>query len=408
MSHHKLLVTERSDTQVGRSVWAALFQEPAFHRLLDSRILNASVLANGSARIQGSCYVGRAICGDVVIEIREKVPGAVESLLPYAAGSAFRIERSKSPASDIGQLTVLLIQHFLAAVHDYVSRSRQFVYERRSEVGCLIGGQIDMSRSMRLRARGLGHLVAFRRNVISFGTPLNRVILAALIEVERIARVIDVGSEILERARGLSLMFSDCRDVRLLFGDRCAIAREAAAVADSPLPSQQGDVAALASVVLAHEGFQWDATVDSRVPRSWFLNLEWLFERAVRCELQQAVDASNSVYFGSYRSRPVLVERRTVYRARPDLVVARQDGRVIVGDVKYKRWTRRIAAADLYQLLVHTAAFSGDQSFVAFPSDEYQIVQLGKSVTDTQTWLFALDLMNFRQSVAQMARDLGV
>ena len=364
---------------------------------------------NGLGRIQGSCYVGRAICGDVVIEIQEKVPGALESLLSYAAGAAFRIERAASPASDIGHLSVLLIQQFLGGVHDYVSRAREFVYERQREVGCLVAGQIDMAKSVQLRARGLGHLLAFRRNAISFSTPLNRVILAALLEIERIAQVIDVGSRVLERTRGLSLIFADCRDVRLLFGERSAIAREATTLADSSLPSEQKDLAALASVVLGHEGFQWDTRADSQVPRSWFLNLESLFERAVRCELREFVGASSgSVYSGAVRSQPVFVERPCAKRARPDLVVAHQDGRVIVGDVKYKNWSRGVAASDLYQLLVHTAAFSGDRSFLAFPNDEYHAIRLGRAVTGTDTWLFALDLVNLPQSVSRMVQELGI
>lgn len=314
----------------------------------------------------------------------------------------------ESPASDIGQLTLLLIQQFLAAVTKYVSRSREFVYERQQQVGCLVGGQIDVAKSIHLRGRGLGHLLAFNKNVITFNTLFNRIILATLMEVERIARLMDVEPKVLAKARGLAILFSDCRDFRLLVGERSALIRDARSLADSLLPAEQKDVAALASVVLAHEGFEWDERTNFQVPRSWFLNLERLFERAVMGKLQELAKTDTAVYSGVGSPQPVFRRRTGIYRAHPDLVVAHRDGRIIVGDVKYKGWSGAAVASDLYQLLIHTAAFSGTQSFLVFPNDEYRAMRLGKAVTGSDTWLFALDLRNLTKSVSLMAHDLGI
>ena len=407
ISHH-VSVKERGHTDVEPVTWTVLSNDAAFRRLLDTGILSAKLLANGVTRIQGSCYVGRAKCADVNVEIQEKVPGALASLLSYATGSAFRVERTNSSASDLGQLTLLLIQQFLAAVTEYASRSRKFVYEHEARIGCLGGGQIDVFKSIQLRARGLGHLLAFNKNVITFNTPLNRIILAALIEVERIGQLIDVEARVMERARGLSMLFSDCRDSRLLYGARSALAREAMTLVDSLLPPEEKDVAALASVVLSHEGFEWDTRTSSHVPRSWFLNLEKLFERAVMCQLQELVETNASVYPGVERPQPVFMRRTSRYRAHPDVVVAYEDGRVIVGDVKYKKWSRVAAASDLYQLLIHTAAYSGTQSFLVFPNDEYEAIWLGEAVTGADTRIFALDVRNLTEGIARMAHDLGI
>ena len=79
-----------------------------------------------------------------------------------------------------------------------------------------------------------------------------------------------------------------------------------------------------------------------------------------------------------------------------------------MGDVKYKGWSGAAVASDLYQLLIHTAAFSGTQSFLVFPNDEYRAMRLGKAVTGSDTWLFALDLRNLTKSVSLMAHDLGI
>ena len=408
MTSSTVLLEERGRTDLTPTVWTTLSDNLAFRRLLETGILSASLLGNGLARLHASCYVGRAQFGDVTIEIREKVAGVLGALLSYATGAAFRIEHTKSPSSDIGQLTLLLIREFLTAVRRYVSRSREFVYEQERKVGCLVGGQIDVGTSIRLRARGLGHLLAFNKNVITFNTLLNRVVLATLIEIERIAQLIDVDPMVMERARGLSLLFSDCRESRLLTGNRSAFARDAQSLAETPLTPAQRDVAALASVILAHEGFEWDVRTGSQVPRSWFLNLERLFERAVIVELQEVVETGTSVYGGIDQPRPVFEQRTNIYKAHPDVVVTKDDGRIIVGDAKYKDWSGKAVASDLYQLLIHTAAFSGTQSFLVFPNEEYQAIRLGKAVTGADTWLFALDVTNLKQGVAQMAGDLGI
>ena len=344
----------------------------------------------------------------MTIEIQEKVAGALASLLSYATGSAFRVERTQSPSSDIGQLTLLLIQQFLAAVRRYVSQSRHFMYEQEQKVGCLVGGQIDVGTSIRLRARGLGHLLAFNKSVITFNTLLNRVVLATLIEIERIAQLIEIDPVVMEGTRGLALLFSDCRDAQLLNGDRSTFARDAQNLADTPLTQEQQDVVALASVVLAHEGFEWDARTGSHVPRSWFLNLERLFEQAVVVELRELAKTNASVYGGVTQPQPIFRRRTSIYRAHPDVVVAQKDGRIVVGDVKYKDWSGKAVASDLYQLLVHTAALSGTQSFLVFPNDEYQAIRLGRAVTGAETWLFALNVTNLKQGVAQMATELGI
>ena len=408
MTSANVVVKERGHTDVGATVWASLANDPSFHRLLGSGILSADLLASGLGRLRGSCYVGRAQCADLTIEVQEKVPGALQSLLSYAAGPAFRVEPTSSPASGLGPLTVLLVQQFLAAVTRYVARSRDSVYKREPMVACLVGGQIDIAKSIQLRARGLGHLLAFNKNVLTFDTPLNRTILAALIEVGRIAKLLDIGPSAVEKARGFALLFSDCRDSRVLVRDRLVLVREARDLVDSNLSPEQEDVASLAAVILAHEGFQWDRHIGSHVPRSWFLNLESLFERAVRAELQDAAPWGVSVVWGARAKRPVFEERPSQYGAQPDVILTHSDGRVVVGDVKYKDWTHGVVASDLYQLLVHTAAFSGAQSFLAFPSNEYVAVRLGKAVTNTDTWLFALDLTDLRQSVSRMVWDLGI
>ena len=408
MTERRVSVSERGQTDVANDTWALLYNEESFRRLLESGILSATLTPGGYTQLKGACYVGWAQCGDVAVEIQEKVPGALRALLSYATNSAFRIEHAKSPASDLGALAVLLIQQFLSAVTEYISGSREFVYERQRRIGSLAGGRIDIAKSVQLRARGLGHLLAFDKDVVNFNTPLNRVVLAALMEVERLAKVLGVSAGDVARARGLALLFADCRDVEVLFGDRSRLVRAASDLATLGRTPQQRDIAALASAVLAHESFERRTATWAEVPRAWFLNLENLFEGAVISRLREVVPPGTEVFRGSERPRPVFKRRMGAYQAYPDVVVYRAGSGVAVGDVKYKNWTGAAGAADIYQLLVHTSAFSGTASFLVYPHDKYQVISLGEAVTGTDTWLFALDVRNLGDGVARIADALGV
>lgn len=408
MSAGRVCVRERGQADVASDAWAILSKDRDFRRLLEGGILTVTLVPDGRTRLQGACYVGWARCGGVEIEIQEKVPGALKALLLHATNTAFRIDHLQSPASDLGVLAGLLVRQFLSAVTEYASRSREFVYERQGGIGSLAGGRIDVAASVRLRARGLGHLLAFDKDVVSFRTLLNRVILAALIEVERLARMIEIGAGDVAAARGLTLLFGDCRDVEVLFGDRSLLARAADDLATSGRTPQQRDVAALASAILAHESFERRTATWREVPRAWFLNLERLFEHAVISQLREAAPAGTSVGRGGEGPRGIFRGEKGRYGANPDIVVTGSGGRVTVGDVKYKNWTGEAAASDIYQLLVHTAAFAGTVCFLVYPHNEYQATWLGEAVTGTNTWLFALDVGNLGDGVARMADALGL
>lgn len=408
MSKDRVIVTERDHTDVDRYTWGLLSNDRSFLKLVESGILSVSVIPTGFTRLHASCYVGRAKCDDLEIEIRNKIPGALEALLSCAANSAFRIESIKSPASDLGVLTSLLIQQFVAAVAEYASVSRRFVYQQEGQVGSLAGGRIDITSSVQLRGRGLGHLLAFEKNIISFNTPLNRVVLAALMEVERLSQLMQVQLEDKAKARGLALLFSDCRDTQVIFGDRADLARLASDLSKSRLTAREKDLAALASVLLAHESFESAAKLGSQVPRSWFLNLERLFEQGVIAKLEEVTSPDIRVSRGGESPKAIFGGMTGSYRAHPDIVLHRADGDTLVGDVKYKHWSGIADASDIYQLLVHTSAFGGSRSFLVFPHDEFQAIALGRSVTACDTWLFSLDVANLSDSVGKMLNALEV
>ena len=63
-------------------------------------------------------------------------------------------------------------------------------------------------------------MLVFEKNKISYNTPINRVILAALREIENLKYLVDIPSKDISIARGLAMLFADCRDAEILFARR--------------------------------------------------------------------------------------------------------------------------------------------------------------------------------------------
>jgi hypothetical protein len=205
MPKSRVIIPERGHRDIDGHTWEILSAHPDFWRLIEQKLLSVATISPHKMRLLGSCFVGRILLDHSVIEIGEKVPGSLAALLGYATFNAFRVETFEAPASEIGPLLALLVRQFLAILRRYVSQGRQFIYETRRMQGSLVGGRLDITRTIGLRARGLQHVLAFDRPVLSHRTPKNRIIAAAVSEVERVSEIIPLHDSDLAMARGLSL-----------------------------------------------------------------------------------------------------------------------------------------------------------------------------------------------------------
>lgn len=371
-----LSVPERGYTDIDQDTWSRLEASPEFRRLHAQRVVEVTYRGNGRVRLRGTCYVGSALCGEIHLQCTEKVEGALASLLRFASRKAFRVANAQGAASELNSLIVLLIQQFLDATTRYASSGRKFSYVRQLFVGSLVGGKIDVTRSIRLRARGLGHLLAFEKQSASYNTPLNQTVLAALSEVERLGHVVELPDEVRAKARGLALLFSDSRDVRFLNRERSFLAAQAYQLSRTERDEATSDMIALASVVLAHESFDALSNLPSGLPRTWFLNLEKLFETAVRNILRELY-VDHSVFRGEDHPEAIF-NGVGAYRANPDIVAIGNSDRLIA-DVKYKVFDGAASASDIYQLLAHAGAFRASRAFLIYPSDQFFHEPLGSS-----------------------------
>lgn len=391
-------VPERGHADVDAAVWRRLSASPEFWDLVEHKILAVSSPRRGRMRLTGGAHVGRAHIDGVALELHEKVPDALACLVRHFAHGSLRTEKAASPVGSLNELAKFLVHTFLDAVREYVGRGRERRYVSEGHVGSLVGGRIDVTRTLRLRARGLPHLAAFNRNELVFDTPLNRVVYAALLEAERLDRLLHLTPRDLAAARALSVAFADCRDAREVRVRREAIVQYAFDVAERTEDTARRDLATLAGVVLSHESFAIADPSGRLAPRAWFLNLEVLFESAVRSILTRLSAVDGGVWPRDRTNRRIFPRALGEFTANPDLVIDAHGG-VTVGDVKYKVWDRTAGASDLYQLLVHAKTYGAERCFLVYPHNAFEEIRLGRSTTGCDTWLFAVD-------VRELERDL--
>jgi 5-methylcytosine-specific restriction endonuclease McrBC regulatory subunit McrC len=399
-------VPERGHVDVDFQTWKILASHPTIWKLIDQKILSVSQLSKTRMRLSGSCYVGRVSLEGLQLEFQEKVNGAVVALISDATHESFRIQQVSGVASKLGDLASLLIYHFLNGVKRYLSAGRNFCYEKKSEVGSLIGGRINVTGTIKIRARGLKHLVAFERNVLSRSTLKNRVVAAALREVERLGAIVQLQPKQIALARGLSSMFADCHDREVLFARRDLFVQHAMMLSDQSTDTVEKDLLLLSAVILAHQSFEAGSPAGGSVPRAWFLNLENLFQVATARVFEDHYAGGNRVVNGHASRVFIFDQERQLYSARPDIVLSNKISSTAVGDVKYKPWTAQPDASDLYQLLVHTRAFQASKCFLVYAHDRFEMKYLGISSTGAQTWAFAVDIRNLAHDVCAILKAL--
>lgn len=403
----QISVPERGYTDIAPELWASLQKSEDFRCLHKEGVLEVAYLPMGRIRLNGTCYVGHAICGDILLECREKIDGALMALLPHTSHKAFRIAHAHAASSDLGELVVLLVAQFLDAVTRYVSTGRLFSYTTTKAVGSLVGGRLNITKSLQLRARGLGHMLAFEKNIVTFNIPVNKVVLAALAEIERLARIVRLPDHLISRSRGLSMLFSDCRDHETLYRERIFFTNLAISISEGHHAEPVKDMMALAGIILAHESFESSIEKIAGAPRTWFLNLENLFEAAVRKVLSVVLRDGIQVFRGEQSPPPIFSVEQKKYRANPDLVLSDGETPLAVGDVKYKVFDGSAASSDVYQLLAHTEAFGAKKAFLVFPGEQYSCRHIGATRKGIEAWFFSVRVTHLEEDLRDLAAHLG-
>lgn len=394
-------IPERGSERISADRFAKLRETQEFWNLVDRNLITVRTLASGETQLNAGSFVGRAVCGDELIEIVEKVPGSLEALISYLSNDAIRIERLSGARTNIGRLMSHLVAGFLQLARAYLTKGMEFEYGHENSRGPLVLGAIRIPATVRLRARGFQHHVAFDRTVVSHETTKNVAIGRTLREIESIARLIDLDAASVAQARALRMYFDDYPVAAAL--SRETIASECEELLQSD--SADADLLALCALLLRHESFEPSRWTGASTPRSWFINLESLFEQALR----QAIDKVDYAGLSAAKSG---APDRSIFKppihetATPDIVLLQEGQTVGIGDAKYKVPEHKPARSDIYQLIVHAAAFNSSVCFLAYPSDHFGSQFFGETVTGAEVHTYKLDVGDLEGSVLSMLEDL--
>lgn len=403
-SPRRVAVTERRRRVLDPDEWPLLERSAGFWRLVDAGYLSVRRLGTDRYEIGGHKFVGRALVDDLEVRVDEKVSGTLLSLVAAATGGELRIVGEEAPATDFDLVSRHLMREFTIAAGRYVAERRKPRYSYRPAQGPVLAGVLDMPRTIRLHATGrLGHF-AFHQGSVVRDEPLDRLVLAGLESLDRAADALRLEDEVVYEARWLAGSLAEVRDERFLLALRASLL----AVADEiewsmGQLSDDVDLARLAVVALLHRGFEPDSVRTGDVPRAWFVDLETLFESAVRATLRKLVGVE-SVDRGEAFPRRMFKGGNDTSRTHPDLVMHSGVDVWAVGDVKYKtlaagaaqedEWGSDVTPEnrlkegrpDLYQVLVHAASLDAARAFLIYAGETFACGYPGLAATGAATW----------------------
>jgi hypothetical protein len=415
----QVAVAERGRRALSEPEWLALDASEELWDLCSRGLFSIRRSGFGSYEIAGNQYVGRATVPGLELVIAEKVEGTLPALISAATSGMVRVERAPSPTAEFDRIARLLVEEFTAAAGLYIASRRAPRYRYRPDSGPVLAGTLDMPATMRLHAAGRIDRFAFQRGEIVRDTPLDQLVLAALDELGRASRALELSPETVFEARWLAGALAEVRTAAFSGLDQADLLSIADSIAaDRYSLADDADLARLASVVLLHQGFGGEQAGGETAPRSWFINLERLFEQAVRQTLDRLLPARD-VDKGSRFERRMFVGGADSSRTNPDLVVGDGTRLVAVGDVKYKSLSEasgegrrpnereRGSRPDLYQVLVHAASLSCRKAFLVYVSDAaYGCRYLGRSATGCQTWTVQVRPHALEADLARLSDEL--
>lgn len=379
---------ERQSVPVTAAEYRHLESHEDFWRLATAGVVGLERRGTGHYALRGEAFVGQAVVGDRLLRIEEKIPGALASLLETVGAVEARITEAPTLADRRGQVLRRLAERFLDALGLYLIAGRAKRYVTRSFATGLPRGKVDLGRSMQLRAQGRADLLAFRADILSPDLLENRLLGLALRALDHVVSSWDEASHLLTRIRTAAVLFEDVGwpEMARWSHDRLE-ASFAVCLKEAGLTSM-GSLLGLARIFALHFGI--GPLPEVPVPVSWFVNLESLFEDAVRQAFRQASEVVGTrIRIEDWRSlaRHVFISLEPSYRAEPDIVVAREEGILAVLDAKYKDLGGQPSADDVYQILAHAKAWGTRWCALVYPSDKYSAQVVG--ITSDGTALIA-------------------
>jgi len=373
-------VRERSTVPLSKSDYRALEESDVVLELVGLGVLSLVRSRATPFGVRSGSLVGESVIGSGQrLVVREKVAGSLQALLRWAVPRDFRAAPSPTFVDADSPVLEVFAARFLDLLSRHLQRGRIKEYGRLREQSSRPRGRIDVRRTMQLRSRGIATRVDHHRTVLHADILLNRLLALGLHAVESYVTVAGASAALMTRARSYAALFDDVDVLSLQRESRGAKSGAfESALADPRTVGDISDALSYARALVLNLG-AWPLTEDHLVPESYFLNLETLFEDAVR-QVAREVALGVEVTRGAQLQRPLFVDRDAVYVADPDIVMSSWTGTAIVADCKYKDLKGLPDHGDVYQLVAHAQAFGSTTGVLIYPGISYAFEPLGTTI----------------------------
>jgi hypothetical protein len=409
VAYREILARERSSASLTAEEYRHLESQEDFWRLVEAGVVALERSASRRFGLKASAFVGRALVGDRLLSIEEKIPGALATLVSAAAEIDARIVSPPAFADRSGHVVRQIAERFLGGVSDYVTAGRQKRYRRESFEAGLPRGKVELGRTMRLRANGRNDLLAFSADVLTADHAVNRLLGLGLNAADVLSASWTDAEEFRFRTRTLAVLFEDVAWPQIAPWSHDRLDESFRAVVGQPETSAAlSNTLSLARLLVLHFGV--GPRLDQHAPVSWFVNLETLFEDAVRAELSRAVRAPVKVSDWKAYRRHVLTEPSgEAFRAEPDVVISTPSGPAAVLDAKYKDLEdgAKPSPQDVYQLLAHAQAFAVPVSVLLYPGSDFVLWPVGDTAEGHRLFAAKLSLTDLSSSTRALVAHLG-
>lgn len=405
-----LLLTEQRTTSISFEEYRTLVFSDSMAALVDTGVVSFVRSKSVSYGIRAGAFVGHALINDTRrLVIQEKASGAIEELLHWAVPASLREARVPAAIADgtAGLLFETFARRYLSHLEAYLRYGRLKEYQRRTVDRGPIRGQIDVGRTARLRSRGRAGAIAFIESYLTADILPNRLLGLALLTIESHFRFVENCHDIVQAARLMAPLFDD---VDYLGLSQCAWETRSAAfssvLADGGVDGDLAHALAYARALVLHLGPWRTEQWEQGVPTSFFLNLQTLFEDAVRQVLGELV--AESVTRGSEVGVTLFEEIPDAYEVAPDIVVGSKDSPALVFDCKYKMLDGLPAHGDVYQLAAHSAALGCGTAVLIYPGYEYDYLPLGTTRSGVEVCRAFVRVSRLTEDLGSLAREVGL
>jgi hypothetical protein len=303
-------------------------------------------------------YVGRLLVpGRCVIDIAELVPGTVEALLPLAYSGVRHAEEPGVAGVAALPPWVALLNRYGELLYEYVRGGIDRRYLPRRWETTIPRGRIDLGRTVRLhRARGRPDVLSCLVRELTDDTSFHRLLVSAAVRADRILGVAPTTTGLRALRRSLiaftGVPVEASPDVRMARAELGQHAEE-----------QLVGLLELAELIVRGVSALPEAELDREQPASVWINVESIFEQAVR----RLVDDLAAAPVRHGRGDGVtLLRGGEALEADPDVVVDDVAG-VVIADAKYRRHGADVGRPELYQLMAHALAYEARRGALVTP-----------------------------------------